>query len=111
MPLETIEQDGVSWIELKQAAKHSKTKAGIICEAIEAGSIEATQLEGKTYIPLSAAKRLKREAATMAKVKKLNGQRKLPPARSLGVLVKDAQDVLPVSSGRAGRGWVGGKKD
>jgi hypothetical protein len=109
MPPETRSHDGVSWIEIKQAAKHSRTKAVIIAQAIEAGSIPSLEIEGKTYIPFSAANRLKREAATMAKVRRLNRSRQPLPARNPGVLSKEGQDVLPMSSGRAGRGWAGKK--
>lgn len=102
---EPIDRDGATWVEIGQAASLSRTKAVIIGEQIEAGKIASLSIEGRTYIPLTAANRLKREAATMAKVKRQNRKRKLPPAHNYGVLTKEKQDVLPMSSGRRGRGW------
>ncbi len=110
MPPQTLEQNGISWVEIKQAAKQSRTKATVIGEAIASGSLRSLESKGQTYIPLTAANRLKREAATMAKVRKLNRERKLPPASDFGVLVKDTREVLPMSSGRGGRGWLGQRK-
>lgn len=106
-----MEHDGISWIEIGAAARHSRTKAVLIGPYIEAGEIPSLLQDGRTYIPLTAANRLKREAATMAMVKRLNRKRALPPARNPGVLTKEVQDVLPMSSGRAGRGWLGQKSD
>lgn len=105
-----IERDGIVWIEIGQAARLSRTKAAAIRVQIEAGTIPATLFGARLHIPLTAANRLKREAATMAKVRRLNTERKLPPARNPGVLTKEVQDVLPMSSGRAGRGWRGQKR-
>jgi hypothetical protein len=101
MPKSTIMSDGIEWVELRQAAKLSRTKSVLIEEQIRAGTIPSFGRDGKAYIPLTAANRLKREAATMIKARKLNKNGSLPPARRFGVLVKDTQDVLPMSSGRA----------
>jgi hypothetical protein len=109
-PYQTLNNEGVEWIEIGQAAKLSRTKAVAIRGQISAGSIPCLLRDGKTYIPLTAANRLKRENGTMLKVRRLNKAKKLPPARHFGVLVKNTQDVLPISSGRAGRGWLGKEK-
>jgi hypothetical protein len=104
---QTLQHEGIEWIELGQAAKLSRTKAVVISEQIAAASICCHVQEGRTYIPLTTANRLKRETATMLKVKRLNKAKKLPPGRNFGVLVKDTHDVLPISNGRADRGWLG----
>jgi hypothetical protein len=107
---QTLHVEGVDWIEIGQAAKLSRTKAVVIREQISAGSIPCLISEDRTYIPRTTANRLKRETGTMLKVKKMNKSDKLPPARRFGVLVRDTQDVLPISSGRTGRGWLGQEK-
>jgi hypothetical protein len=109
MPTETIDRNGIAWIEIGRAAKLCRTKATTIGEAIETGSIASHQEAGKTFIPQTAANRLKREAALMVRVKRMNQKRVLPPAHNYGVLSKGTQDVLPMSSGRGGVGWLGQK--
>ena len=107
MPPETRDHDGITWIEIKRAAKHSRTKAVSIAAAIEAGAVPSLELDGNIYIPMSAANRLKREDGTMAKVRKLNRVRRPLPGKNPGLLTKEKQEVLPISSGRGGRGWSG----
>lgn len=107
----TLTRDGLEWIEIKTAAKFSRTKTAVIQEQVDRGSILSISIDGRTHIALSAAMRLKSEAKTMAEVKRLNRKRVLRPARNFGMLVKDTQDVLPMSSGRGGRGWLGQRKD
>ena len=107
MPTEPIERDGISWIEIGLAAKRSRTKAVAIREDIEAGRIACRVEDGKTFIPLGAANRLKREAGLMTQVANANKKRVLPPANRPGVLTKEKQEVLPMTSGRKGRGWIG----
>lgn len=110
MPPETLEMDNVRWIELKQAAKFSRTKAALIAEAVEAGSILVLHHRGKTYIPMTVANRLKRETAFMRSVERTSqiGDT-LPPGNRQGPLSshREKQEVLPMSSGRKGRGWLG----
>ena len=105
-----IERDGIDWIEIKQAAKLSRTKAAIIGEMIEAGTIPSIAIDGKTYIPLGAANRLKRETAFMRSVnRKTRIGDTLPQSGRTGPSSahREKQDVLPMSSGRASRGWKG----
>lgn len=110
MPPETIERDGVEWLEIGQAAKLSRTKAAVIREAVDAGSIPSIEAEGRHYIPMGAANRLKRETAFMRSL-----ERKSRIGDTLGTggrqgplsAPREKQDVLPMSSGRTGRGWKG----
>ena len=105
-----IEQDGIRWIEIGQAARMSRTKAAVIRDAVGAGSIPSIHLDGKTLIPLTAANRLKREASLMISVqRKTRIGDTLPPAgaRPGPHAAREKQDVLPISSGREGRGWKG----
>lgn len=111
MPPEAFEQNGIRWIELKQAAKHSRTKAVLIEAAIDKGSIPVLERNGQRMVPLTAANRLKRETAferSVARTTKIGDT--LPEGGSrVGPLSKhrEKQDVLPTSSGRKGRGWTG----
>jgi hypothetical protein len=107
--LNQVEHEGVTWIEIGAAARLSKVKAAAMGDEIAAGKIQSHNEAEWTYIPLSAANRLKREAGLMAKVKRLNKKRTLPPARNPGLHTDQTQDVLPISSGRSGRGWLGQK--
>jgi hypothetical protein len=107
---ETINRDDVDWIEIGRAAKLSRTKAANIREAVDAESIPSIEVDGKHFIPLTAANRLKREAAFMRSVERTSkigdtlGERTRPGPLSAH---REKQDVLPMSSGRAGWGWKG----
>lgn len=107
-----VEQEGITWIYIGAAARHSRVKATEIQNLIEGGKVQSAEIEDRTFIPFSAANRLKREAATMAAVKRLNAIPNPPPAHNYGVHTpRTDQDVLPMSSGRRGRGWAGQKPD
>lgn len=89
-PTNYVEHQERTWIEIGQAARLCRTKAVVIREHIAAGNIDALERDGRTFIPLAAANRLKREAGTMSSVKRLNKNRKLPPAGNFGVLAKES---------------------
>lgn len=103
-----VEIDGIRWIEINRAAKFSATKATLIAKSIEDGSIDSEKIDGKIHIHLGVAQRLRREARTMMAVRKLA---KTAPKSSatgrVGVLSahREKQSLLPMSSGRKGRGW------
>jgi hypothetical protein len=111
MPPETWEQDGIWWIELKQAAKYSRTKATLIEQSIERGAIPVLEQDGKQMIPMTAANRLKRETSFERSVRRKTrvGDTLPPGGGRAGPLSthREKQDVLPMSSGRKGRGWIG----
>lgn len=110
--LDEIVGDGIRWLEIGRAARHSRTKIVDIRLAIEAGTIAMLDRDGRTWIPLSVANRLKRETQTMLSLKRRNriGDT-LPPAGSRPgpQAARETQEVLPMSSGRGGYGWQGGK--
>jgi predicted DNA-binding protein len=107
MANEIMERDGIIWVEIGKAAKLSRTKAAIIRDAIEAGSILSVREDESTFIPATAVKRFQRESRLMAQVQRMNRKRELPPAGRYGLQSDQTQDVLPMSSGRGGRGWKG----
>ena len=84
-----------AWIEIGQAARLSRMKATAIREEIVGGLIESLELEGRTYIPLADANRLKRERGVMITVGRMNKKRQLPPSRSFGVLAKESMTWFP----------------
>lgn len=83
------------WIEVGQAARLSRTKAVAIKEEIAGGRIQALEFDGRTCIPVAEANRLKREAAVMISVNRLNKNRELPPSRNFGVLAKESMTWFP----------------
>jgi len=107
---DSFERDGVEWTEINRAAKLSRTKATIIAGHVSAGAIPSITIEGKTFIPVSAANRLKRETAFMQSIARNSriGDT-LSPGSRLGPLSRhrEKQEVLPMPSGRKGRGWEG----
>lgn len=110
-PPRTIRRDDIEWIEIGRAAKFSRTKAVAIGAQITAGTIRSHVEGGLTYIPISSAHRLKRETGAMLSVKRKAGKSDLsePPGRPGPHAARERQDVLPMSSGRAGTGWLGQK--
>ena len=113
---ETIEHGGRDWVEIKIAAKFARLQAILIEQMGRDSQFDLLELNGGTYIPLSAASRLKRETQTLRSIDRLSrkereigksvghrGFRSSAPI-SPGIQV---QDVLPMSSGREGQGWLG----
>ena len=110
MTAERIEREGVTWIKLGAAAKLSRTKATVIAEAIQNEAIPSLIVEGHTYVPLTAANRLKRETSFMRSVaRKTHIGDTVPANGRVGPLSahREKQQVLPISSGRRGRDWKG----
>jgi hypothetical protein len=116
---ETIEHDGRDWVEIKQAARYARFKAVLIEEQGRSGAFELLDLDGLTYVPLSAANKLKRETAAMRSIERQNrverqrglkfGHKGFRSAAPVSPNVQ-VQEVLPMSSGREGQGWLGQRK-
>ena len=111
-PAATIRRNDVEWIEIGAAARFSRTKKLVIQASIDAETLDALVENGKVYIRMSAAHRLKRETGALLLVKRRNrvGDT-IPPANSRAGphAARERQDVLPMSSGRSGQGWLGQK--
>lgn len=103
--IERLEIDGVAWLSVSEAARHSKTKKAEIETLIKAGL--PTQLfGGQLLIRLADANRLKRESATMRRANRVT--RIVQPSVRPRLRPRQADEPpLPMDSGRRGRGWKG----
>ncbi len=113
MPPDTIEHDGRRWIEVRNAAKLSRMKAALIEEQACAGAFDLLERDGQRFILVSAANRLKRETATLRSVERKTriGDAVVAPGRIGPISAhREKQDVLPISGGREGQGWLGQRK-
>jgi hypothetical protein len=111
---QTLELDGLTWVELHRASDLSGMGIRRIREKIERKAIRARGEGGFHYVSEPTVARLKTEAgATKRKKPKLSYSyewQATTRAPRLGLhATREVQDVLPMSSGRAGKGWVGGK--
>lgn len=110
---QTLELDGLTWVELHRASDLSGMGIRRIHEKIERNALRAREEGGFLYVSKPTVARLKGEARTTKRQKpKLSYSYK----RELTTraphdgphAAREVQDVLPMSSGRAGKGWIGG---
>jgi len=110
---ESITHCGVPWVEIHRASKLSKVGVTALREMIARKAVRAHEESGTIYLPQSTVVRLKQNAASL----RTNPQRKLGYRSTTEAnranrpgphAAREVQDVLPMSSGRAGKGWIGG---
>jgi hypothetical protein len=111
-PPVTLRRHDIEWIEIGAAARFSRTKRIAIGAAITAGTLDVLAEQGKIFIRMSAAHRLKRESGAMRATERNSAIGDMVPAANIRRgphAARERQDVLPMSSGRSGRGWLGQK--
>lgn len=112
---ETIEHGGQQWVEISRAAKFTRVKAVLIEQHARDGQFALLERDDGMFIPLGAANRLKRETAAIRAIdrqtrsERMGLKGKTNPQPRVGPISahREKQDPLPMSSGRAGRGWLG----
>ena len=107
----------IKWIEIHRASTLARCGLRELRSMVAGEEVQSTEIDETLYVPESAVLRL-REKAEYANPRprdKLRYSYKGPPTgpTRIGPLstARETQDVLPMSSGRAGKGWVGGKSD
>lgn len=110
----TLTLDGLLWVEIHRASALSRTGVRALKKMIAEDAIRSRSVAGVIYIPNSAVLRL-REHAEYSNPRprdKLRYRYKWEPRRSPRTgphAGREVQDVLPISSGRSGKGWSGPK--
>lgn len=103
-----VEREGIVWIAVGSAARRCGVLMAELRRMAEAGEVLSWDDGGTLRIARSAVMRLKRENAAMRAVKKLNAAPMGAPGRvGPHSAHREHQPVLPMTSGRGGRGWMG----
>lgn len=99
------EIEGVRWIAVNLAAQYASKKADWLREQASLGLIPSLEIDGTLHLQYAALNRLMREWY-VPKPPTLFGVG-LPTGRQGPISAhREKQDVLPMSSGRKGRGWI-----
>ncbi|OYY89623.1 MAG: hypothetical protein B7Y45_11485 [Sphingomonas sp. 28-66-16] len=109
---DSIEINRIIWVRIGKAAQRSGVGVRKLRQLIDDRAIRSLQHDDELWIPESTILRLRRDrAATIPNANRKLGAYGRPAESRDGPLSKAKdQQVLPMSSGREGQGWLGQKK-